>query len=483
MKKYITIAISAIALSLAVSGCKGWLDINTNPNYPTNVDKSSLLPTVQMRTAEKVGYELTLVGSFWSQYIVQCSQTNQYYVIQTNNLTNSSSYFTSPWSVFYAQNLPSLKEMLQAYEGKEGYENFEVEAKTMLAYHLYLLTSLYDNVCYTESFKTDNYRTTSGDFNPKFDTGEETQANLIALLEEIRGIDSAALADAEEAHSSASVDMVFGGDTDNWIKFANTLYLKVLLRDFAANQTKISDLLAENNFLDTDDASFDNYEDKPDKSNPLYESDRRQLNTTYNIRTCNSALYELSGSDDRLEKFYTPVPGYSSYAGANYSTRGSRTSTGQLKLAATDPVYFSTVDEAEFLKAEAYARLGNDTEPQTAYENAVKAAFARVGASNAEACLAGDYAFATGSTEDMLNCIITQKWLSNIKGMPIESWFDINRTGYPERGAGKVLAAYSGYLASGTYPCRFMYSRTSYLYNENSPEPVALNVPMWWHKN
>ena len=80
-------------LAFASSGCGNWLDVNDNPNYPTDVEKSSLLPTVEMRLAEKVGYDIAMVGSFWSQYIVQYSSSNQYYTVMTNNLRNSSSWF------------------------------------------------------------------------------------------------------------------------------------------------------------------------------------------------------------------------------------------------------------------------------------------------------------------------------------------------------------------------------------------------------
>jgi hypothetical protein len=149
----------------------------------------------------------------------------------------------------------------------ENTSNFRLEAKSMLVYDLYLLTSLYDKVAYTEGYVT---RTQT----PHFDSGEDMQQILIGLCEEIRQMDANQAAEDELLNTSASSDMVFGGDTDAWFQFVNTLYLKVLLRDFNANKAKIESLLAEGNFLEQD-AAFDNFEDKADKSNPLYESDRR----------------------------------------------------------------------------------------------------------------------------------------------------------------------------------------------------------------
>ena len=96
MKKFVTIL--ALGAALLMTGCNKWLDINTNPNYVGDASMSMLLPTVQLMTADKVGYELSLYGSFWSQYVVQCSTTNQYYTVMTNDVTNST--FTGPWSYF-----------------------------------------------------------------------------------------------------------------------------------------------------------------------------------------------------------------------------------------------------------------------------------------------------------------------------------------------------------------------------------------------
>lgn len=466
MKKFFTVL--ALGAALLTTGCNKWLDINTNPNYVADADMSMLLPTVQLMTADKVGYELSLYGSFWSQYVVQCSTTNQYYTVMTNDVTNST--FTSPWSYFYSSILPRCKEIIQKADENGNASNYILEAKSMLVYSLYLLTSLYDEVAYTEGYLTESQ-------TPHFDSGKDMQKIIINLCKEIRAMDASAVANDEIVNVTASADMVFGGDTDAWFQFINTLYLKVLLRDFNTNKSEITALLAEDDFLEKD-AAFDNFQDQANKSNPFYESDRRQLNTTNNIRCCSDILNVLSADDPRLYYFYDNNPG-GVVSGGSYGTSADPTETSRLALYATEPVYFSTADEVEFLKAEAYARLGNAAKAQEAYENAIAAAFARVGAKGAANFIAGDYAFVAGSTEEMLEQIINQKWAANVHGLPWESWFDLNRTGYPVRG--KVLTDNHGILDSG-YPQRFIYSKTSADYNPNSPTPVAVNVKMWWHK-
>lgn len=77
MKKIFTYFASALAL-LSIGSCKSWLDINTNPNYVADAKIKSLLPTTQLMTAYKVGYDINLYGYFWAQYVNQCSTANQY---------------------------------------------------------------------------------------------------------------------------------------------------------------------------------------------------------------------------------------------------------------------------------------------------------------------------------------------------------------------------------------------------------------------
>lgn len=88
-----------VFVSLTLSGCRDWLDINENPNYVSKADKTTLLPTVALMTADKVGYELTLTGYFWAQYTVQNRNTSQYTTVMNYDLNTQSAYFTSPWCI------------------------------------------------------------------------------------------------------------------------------------------------------------------------------------------------------------------------------------------------------------------------------------------------------------------------------------------------------------------------------------------------
>ena len=319
MKKIYTYFASALAL-LSMGSCKSWLDINTDPNYVADAKIKSLLPTTQLITAYKVGYDINLYGYFWAQYVNQCSTANQYYTNMTYDVTNSS--FTSPWSYFYGSVMPTLKEIITKGEAEEGNTNYVMEAKTMLAYNLYLLTSLYDKVAYSEGYLTESQ-------NPHFDSGEDMQKHIIGILEEVRGLHAKAKTD-ESNNLSASSDMVFGGNIDGWLQFANTLYLKMMLRDFNTNKSKIEALLSEDNLL-KQDAAFDNFLDASDKSNPLYENDRRKLNSNMNIRACSDIANVLDASDPRFAYYYDSNPD-GKFRGEQYGLPSDPTKTSRLAL-------------------------------------------------------------------------------------------------------------------------------------------------------
>ena len=84
-------------------------------------------------------------------------------------------------------------------------------------------------------------------------------------------------------------DLVFAGDVNKWIQFAKSLKLKLLMRDFDTNKAAIKALLDEGDLLSVD-AKMDCFQDLENKSNPLYENDRRKLNSTVNIRACATVL-------------------------------------------------------------------------------------------------------------------------------------------------------------------------------------------------
>lgn len=479
MKKILLSGLSALALIMA--SCGDYLDINQNPNYPTEVAITSILPVGQAYSCVALGYTTQLTGSFWVQHYTQNVSANQYWNIIRYQFDYTHTFVSAQWATLYRSAIPSLRDCIeQANLRGDDYIAYVAACEIMEAFDWYILNSLYDQIAF------DNGIQGEGDLSPVFNTIEESYDRVIDMLETILQYDLEQLNISSTATMRGlGKDMVFDGDMNGWLKFANTIYLNMLMRDFQANRTKIQSALASTiGFLDatSGDATFTGFADEPNKSNPLYEGDRRQLNSNANIRACESTMdYLLANSDPRVSAFYEPLSD-GTYVGATYSLGGTGTDTSRARLAPLDPVYFASVAQAYFLKAEAYARLGNTAMAKANYDSAVEAAFDRWDLDGSSFVAAGGaYEFdSTGGTESMIKQIIMQKWLASVRCQAWDAWFDLNRTGYPERGT--ILEDYSGALGTGNFPRRLFYPSLSSDYNPNSPTLVGMEVKMWWHK-
>ena len=494
-----------VLLSMMISSCD--LDINKDPNYPTEVEADKFFSSGLMWTSSVIGGDLELLGGMWAQHYAQHAGSNQYTGIDSYNLPNNSTYVTRAWGSLYAGALPDFQIAIQKAEAK-GDWHYWMASKIMTAYNYHLLVDAYGDVPFTEALDFYKY------VNPKFDNAKAVNAGILALLDEALTKKTEA---AAKSPGMGSSDVVFNGDIDKWVMFAKSLKLKILMRDpaFATNKAAIQALLTENNLLDTD-CRITIFADKENNSNPLYENDRRKLNTQNNIRSSSTlSMFLFAHSDPRagvfMDKAVTPDPVYGDYVGIPQGgyTLGAAygNKTSRALLAATDPVYFMSLAEVDFLKAEANVLLGNTADAKTNYDNGVTAAFNRckgakdkdgkdvfpanfdvntfIGAGKA-------YEFNQTSATTMLESIWRQKWVAAVRSQAWEAFNDVNRTGYPKAGTvtsqdpayvvGNMAPSINSVLPAGAYPRRIIYPKTSTDYNKNTPVALPIQTKLWWHK-
>jgi hypothetical protein len=512
-KKLIYIVLSVFVTSISFVSCSDYLDINKNPNYPTEATLATLLPSVGATTVAQWGYNGQLVGDLWNQYVTQGNSTNQYNTTVNYSLNQDS--YNAFWTNAYANTLPDLKILLSQAEAQQAW-NYWVIGKILTAYNYHILTDFYGDIPFTEALNAAEFPA------PKYDDSKTVvYPGIISLLDE-------AIAKAPEAKggslpSITNGDYFFGGNIDKWVAFAKTLKLKIYLRDFDTNKSQISSLISAGGLL-TENCAFTAFEDATNKGNPLYEYNIRQLNTKENIRACHTFLeFLLAGNDPRIEEFYeltaTAAAAISKgevltyremYGGLPCGTKPPTTegeddavplvNSSRYKQAYSDPVYLMNVAEAYFLVAEAQARAGNVALAKTAYDEGVSKAFARWeydAASFIEA--GGPYAFNTSSLDVMLKSILTQKWVAGAKANSWDSWMDRNRTGIPAisdaekvRESNITPGLIDGYelgtlVCPGTtvlqpreIPRRLPVPNVSALYNANAPVTKTTQEPLWW---
>ncbi|WP_319482225.1 SusD/RagB family nutrient-binding outer membrane lipoprotein [uncultured Draconibacterium sp.] len=492
---------------LIFSSCEKFLDINENPNFPKDVSDELLLPAAIASVTNVHSAEFGLLGSFWAQHWAQNNTSSQYKIYETYALSSNTNIVDRPYRELFEGSLSDNEIFLRKVEANQNWGAYLMGA-VIKAYDYQYLVDLYDNVPYNEAFLG------LEKLNPVINSGEEVYDSIYTLLN--RALDKDVSSYNQLPYEKN--DILFQGEIEDWARFANSLKLRILLRQYDARQSFASseissfltDLETGNIAVLDKDASVSNYEDSDSKSNPLYETDQRQLNTTNNLKA-NAVLvnYLKTNNDDRINSLFTVVAndilgmvtGSFNIPSAVFEAPDIISSP---IITPTMPVHLMTKAESDLLIAEAYLRQGNDVKAKEYYESGVTASFERMGAEIGTA-LTNEYAYPTTTFEAKLKAIIMQKWIDAADGgRGMEAHIERMRTGYPEESEvsdevvpgyelpdsyvpGTVIYSKKG-TTGGTFPRRMPYPDSELNFNSNAAEYKSLidsDVMLsrvWWNK-
>jgi hypothetical protein len=482
MKK-ITVLIAALFLLVS---CDETFDINRDPDtLPPGQANSTILPAGIAGLIGAQGSYYAIIGGFWSQFWTQNNTSNQYKDV------DSYSIGTNDYQLGYTAMYDALNDIrvVKKQALAEQNWNYYLIATVLEVEGSQVLTDLYDGIPYAEA-------NNPAILQPKFNTGKEVYDLMIADLKLALSKDLS----ASVGTAPAKDDFIFGGNMANWTKFGNTLLLKLHMRltqvDPTLAQSGIKALIDSGApFLDVDAgmntrSPFDQFIDAADRSNPLFESDRRQLNSTINLKASKTLHTFLStNGDTRLAKYYDAgVP----------NTQGDfeNTVTGlaTVILKYNNPAYLISAEESYFLQAEALSRYYGGAGAKAKYDLGVAANFTKYSLSSAAYTAAGGkYEFPTaGTTAAQIEAIITQKWIASFPGNGYESFLEQNRTGFPRESAvAQTSDLYvPGQLAMSVenvtgkkFPRRIVLPNTAKSRNPNAPALQPVTTPVWWDVN
>lgn len=229
-KKIVSFAL--IALMYTVSSCDLFdLDINQNPNSPSQASLSLLLTNVELNASATFagGLNDATMG-----FLAITTSTDDF------NMNNTS--WNNTWNYLYSNPLKDLDGMIKATakQRADGAANphYEGIAKTLKAYYFSLMVDLWGDVPYTDAFNGD---AASPSLAPAFDDDAAIYNNLITLLDE-------AIAHfAETSPVAVTGDVIYGGNRTSWAAAARSLKLKLLLQTSRFDNTakaKIDALIA-----------------------------------------------------------------------------------------------------------------------------------------------------------------------------------------------------------------------------------------------
>jgi hypothetical protein len=283
---------------------------------------------------------------------------------------------------------------------------------------------------------------------------------------------------------------MFAGDNSLWIQFANTLKLRLLMRQTqmpgrdAYINAEIAKITANGGgFLDQDASINPGYANNDGQQNPLYGYFRTLTDLPTSggqadyWRAAQYAITTLQSYNDtsRLKLIYAKNDQgvyAGSVLGSQFNPPGQGASslgTGLLKSVSQDAVILSAA-ESHFLQAEAIVRGYLTGNAQTEYEAGVTASFKFLGASGAAAYLAQsnvntNWTLASG-VPAQIALIIRQKWIAMDGVTPLEAYADYRRLGLPA----DIPISISPYKnpPDAHVPVRYLYPTSEYTTNADN---------------
>ena len=477
MKKYIynsgMVVLMAMLFISSFSSCtKKFEEFNTNPFGVSDADLNpdGALIVASLQNAQKNIYvnspawitqlQQNLLGDVYSGYMMPPTPFRG----NSNNMTYDlvDGWNTWVWNPAYSNvMLPVSKvEPLTKTAAPEIY----AMAKIIKVEAMHRVSDIFGPIIYTK------YREVNPDLGVDFDSQQAAyNAFFVDLNEAITILTPKAAQVAPAGGNFAKADLVYGGSYGKWLRFANTLRLRLALRIVKADATKAKAegeaALANTGGLLS--GNGDNFNVELGSNHPL-----NVMNNEWGDIRMGAPMESIMGgyTDPRLGKYFVAATDAAVTGqfkgireGINIDAKSRYLNYSQLATF-EDKAQLMTSAEAAFLKAEAALRgwAGAGT-AQTNYELGIQRSFDQYSLGSAatyfgnavlkakpyvdpKAITPGQNDVPLGSPNlsaitikwdgaasfnENLERIITQKWISMYPDGQ-EAWTEFRRTGYPK---------------------------------------------------
>ncbi len=493
MKIIKRLSIALIAVLTITSCSDNFFDVDKDQNNPTFSTPELSLPAAQKQSVDVLSGgngSLNALGNFWT-YTWAAGGDFAFYEEETQYIINSS----LRGNTFTGTYLGTLSNYdVIEKNTNPAYSNYKAIAMIMKAFHFQYLVDVYGDVPYSEALVRANNPT------PKYDAGQDIYNDLLVKLTAAQ--DLIANPDAN-AIAPGAKDIMCGGDMAKWARFANTIKLRILLRQSNIGVTDYSSVNNGIGFLGAGETVFSNpgYIDRvAGKQNPMYNGykidDAGNAGAFANAtRATPFALSRFDNTDPRKPLYWLRVG--TNYVGIEQNGIGGLPSTalsgignGILK-SSTMPGIIMQSAESFFLQAEAAARGFISGNAQALYNAGVQEAYTQVGAgSSATATLAGGiYEYPTGGTlAQRVQTIYKQKFIALMSTNGIENWIETRRI--EPIGADAVPVArnlQTGVFYGPTIPVRLFYPVSEYSNNADNVPALSsgdeFTKKVFWDNN
>lgn len=394
-------------------------DVNVDTKNPSEVSAEVLFSNAtkglfdQMVSTNVNRGIFKMVAQYWTE--------TQYTDEANYNLTERN-INGAQWSILYRDVLKDLDEALvlmqenpDATLSEEQVNNQQGMIEVLQVFTWHVLVDTFGDIPYTEALDLSNT-------TPVYDDDAAIYADLTSRLDVAIGQLTPG------AGGFGDADYIYGGNAEQWLKFANSFKLRLALRyadvDDAKAGTMAQEAVAAGVFTSNSDNATLQYLGSSPNTNPIWtdlvQSGRADFVAAHTIV---DAMNDRN--DPRRDDYFAQNQGDGVYVGGTYGAEGNSHSNSTIYSELfEDPTLEGVImdyAEVEFLLAEAAARGYIGEDPEAHYNAGVTASILYWGGTNeeAQAYLAqGSVAYDAGNWVESIG---VQKWIA-LYNRGFEAW-------------------------------------------------------------
>jgi hypothetical protein len=430
-----TVIASLLLAAFSLSSCD-YGDLNKDPDSivaaPINQQLTSLTVNVGFFAGSDLNrYSSLIMQQFSGQSTGAKNQTQDYesYLISGSDQNNV-------WSSIYATILNDAENIITTASASNS-PHYSGVAKILKAYTYQVAVDTWGSIPYSET------QMLAANTKPKYDSDQQIYTEIVNLLDQGIAEVSATTSNSSPGANSTIFPGTFSTTKNNWIKFANTLKLRIFLhyseKDATFAKSKIDALIgASAPFMASNADNFKmDFVNAAGAKNPIDQFETARPG--YLVANAKIVNLMNTKTDPRRQFYFTTVSGL--YVGAvggaasNASIYSKlhtylRGGTGSSYTGAA-PIRMLTFAEYNFIRAEAALRFASPGDAQAFFQAGITASMQDAGVATADitAYIAANGTL-TGTSAQKLEQIITEKYIANY-GVVLEPWSDWRRTGYP----------------------------------------------------
>lgn len=463
-------------LMLAWISCGDKLaELNIDPNSSPTARPQEVLTAGQVEYAEGLEAILNenhaLFAQYWAGGPGVAILDHERYFFEAADFNG---YFTR----LYRQALSDLD-----FVGRNGSNHHKAIAEITSVMIYQNLVDLFGDIPYSEALK--GTPEDGSILTPKYDKAEDVYADLIKRLDAAQ-----ALIDGGSSISVGSEDLIYQGNMAKWTKFANSLKLRLLMRQSTKNANvgaAVAAVINNGNFISSaGDIPQITFTGETGGWNPQYARRESGIKMFYVL---SNTLLNRMQNDPRLAKLFNVAVTTKTIVGldqgnindVNEPKKDDYSYPSTVQYSKSNPVIFMSHWEVAFLIAEAAARFGTG-DKVALLGDAVSKHFTYVGAGDASTYVTG-LNLPELSDDGFINVLGIQKWISMCGLQETEGWIETRRFDRPGNNIftnGIFKTPTRTVLGQGVFPSICLYPQNELSFNGNTPKGRKITDKVFW---